>query len=61
MVAITSVVVIPDKEKRKGTWMASGRMLPPMLTGDEGDVCSDCASVAAKNYGAVDKVHTRGV
>lgn len=60
-VAITRVVVSPDRGKRNGTWMTSRRVLSPELARDNEDVCLDYKSTTSGGSISVERVHTSGV
>lgn len=54
--AITRVVVIPKRGKRKGAWMGSGKVCAS-LPGEVGDALLDDASGGVINSGVVEKVY----
>jgi len=53
-VAITGLVFILERGKRKGTWMGFGALVPGE---DMGDAVSDGASGGAVDSGVVDTVY----
>lgn len=57
--AIIGVVVIPERGKRRDTWMGSSEVCLPVPEEVVGDAWSDDASGGVVNSGSVDKIHMR--
>jgi len=56
-VAITGVVVIPERGKRKGTWMGSSIVCSSVPGEEVGDALSDDATSGVVNSGSVYTVY----